>query len=58
MDEIADGVQNGAGVADEVAQIRFAGNAASDLGWDPVEEKCKLMSSALVFKAKPAFVRK
>lgn len=57
MDEIADGVKDGAGVADIVAQIRFAGNAASDLGWDPNEEKCKLMSAALAFKAKPAFLR-
>ncbi len=58
MDEIADGVKDGAGVADIVAQIRFAGLAASDLGWDPNEEKCKLMSAALAFKAKPAFLRR
>ena len=58
IDEIADGVQNGAGVADIVAQIRTLGKLAADLGFDDEAGTCKLMSAALAFKARPAFVRK
>jgi hypothetical protein len=58
IDEIADGVQNGAGVADIVSQIRFLGKAASDLGYDEESSVCTLLSATLSFKARPAFVRK
>jgi hypothetical protein len=57
IDEIAEGVRNGAGVADIVDQIRFLGKAASDLGYDPEPSVCTLLSAALSFKARPAFVR-
>jgi hypothetical protein len=57
IDEIADGVQNGAGVADIVSQIRFLGKAASDLGYDEESSVCTLLSATLSFKARPAFVR-
>jgi len=57
IDEIAEGVKNGAGVADIVEQIRFLGKAASDLGYDPEPSVCTLLSAALTFKARPAFVR-
>lgn len=58
IDEIADGVKNGAGVADIVSQIRFLGKAASDLGYDEESSVCTLLSATLSFKARPAFVRK
>ncbi len=58
IDEIADGVQNGAGVEDIVPQIRTLGKLASDLGYSEEEGVCKLLSATLSFKARPAFVRK
>ena len=57
VDEIADGVKNGAGVADVVAQIRSIGNLFDDRGYDPAEGTCHLLSAALHFKARPAFLR-
>lgn len=58
IDEIADGVQNGAGLADIIPQIRALGKLASDLGYDEEQGVCRLMSATLSFKARPAFVRK
>jgi hypothetical protein len=57
IDEIAEGVKNGAGLADLIPQIKFIGQASADLGYDPVEGKCSLVSAALAFKARPAFLR-
>ncbi|MGZ3420979.1 MAG: hypothetical protein ACXVEE_24100 [Polyangiales bacterium] len=57
IDEIAEGVKNGAGVAPLIPQIKFIGEASADLGYDPVEGKCSLVSAALAFKARPAFIR-
>lgn len=58
IDEIADGVEKGAGLADIIPQIRTLGKLASDLGYNEDEGVCKLMSATLTFKARPAFVRK
>jgi hypothetical protein len=58
IDEIADGVKDGAGLADIIPQIRTLGKLASDLGYNEDEGVCKLMSATLSFKARPAFVRK
>lgn len=57
VDEITDGVKNGAGLADLIPQIRFIGNAMNDLGYEPEEGICHLLSATLHFKARPAFVR-
>jgi hypothetical protein len=57
IDEIADGVQNGAGLADIIPQIRALGKLASDLGYDDNEGVCRLMSATLSFRARPAFIR-
>jgi hypothetical protein len=57
IDEIAEGVKNGAGLADLIPQIKFIGEASADLGYDPEEGKCSLVSAALAFKARPAFLR-
>lgn len=58
IDEVADGVKNGAGLADLIPQIKTIGKAFSDLGYDENEGTCSLVSAALAFKARPAFVRK
>jgi hypothetical protein len=58
IDEIADGVQSGAGLADIIPQIRALGKLASDLGYDEEQSICRLMSATLAFKARPAFMRK
>lgn len=58
IDEIADGVQSGAGLADIIPQIRALGKLASDLGYDEDQGVCRLMSATLAFKARPAFMRK
>ncbi len=58
VDEIADGVKDGAGLADIIPQIRTLGKLAADLGFDEKEGICRLMSATLAFKARPAFVRK
>ena len=56
IEEIAEGVKGGAGVARLIPQIKLIGRAAADLGRDE-EGTCQLVSAALSFKAKPAFVR-
>ena len=58
IDEIADGVQTGAGLGDIIPQIRALGKLASDLGYDEESGVCRLMSATLAFKARPAFMRK
>jgi hypothetical protein len=58
IDEIAEGVKNGAGIADLIPQIKLIGRASSDMGYDTEEGTCSLVSAALAFKARPAFVRK
>lgn len=58
IDEVAEGVKNGAGLADLIPQIKTIGKAFSDLGYDTNEGTCSLVSAALAFKARPAFVRK
>lgn len=57
IDEVAEGVKNGAGLADLIPQIKFIGKAFSDMGYDTEEGTCSLVSAALAFKARPAFVR-
>lgn len=57
LDEIAEGVKDGAGLADLIPQIKFIGKAAADLGYDENEGTCSLVSAALAFKARPAFLR-
>lgn len=56
IEEIAEGVRNGAGVERLIPQIRLVGRAAADLARDE-EGTCQLVSAALSFKARPAFVR-
>lgn len=56
IEEIAEGVKGGAGVPRLIPQIKLIGRAAADLGRDE-EGTCHLVSAALTFKAKPAFVR-
>jgi len=58
IDEVAEGVKNGAGVADLIPQIKLIGRASADMGYDTEEGTCSLVSAALSFKARPAFVRK
>lgn len=58
IDEVAEGVKNGAGLADLIPQIKTIGKAFSDMGYDANEGTCSLVSAALAFKARPAFVRK
>lgn len=58
IDEIAEGVKNGAGIADLIPQIKLIGRASADMGYDTEEGTCSLVSAALAFKARPAFVRK
>ena len=55
--EIADGVRTGAGVERIIGAIIAAGNAAADLAPDPETGRCTLISAALAFKARRAFVR-
>lgn len=57
MEEVADGVKNGAGVAPLLPQIRGVGLLFADMGLDPDSGKCSLLSAALAFKARPAFLR-
>jgi hypothetical protein len=57
IDEVADGVKDGAGVARLIPQIKLVGSVSADLGRDPATEKCTLVSAALAFKARPAFFR-
>lgn len=57
IDEIAEGVKDGAGLADLIPQIKFIGKSAADLGYDSEEGTCSLVSAALAFKARPAFLR-
>ena len=57
IEEIAEGVKDGAGVGRLIPQIKLIGRAAADLGRTE-EGTCTLVSAALAFKAKPAFVRK
>jgi hypothetical protein len=57
VDEIADGVKDGAGVAKYLPEIRTAGLLYSDMGYDGDLGRCTLMSAALTFKARPAFLR-
>lgn len=57
IDEIAEGVKNGAGVAPLVPQIKAIGNLFADLGYDTDAGTCSLVSAALAFKARPAFIR-
>lgn len=56
IEEVAEGVKDGAGVGRLIPQIKLIGRAAADLGRDE-EGTCHLVSAALAFKAKPAFVR-
>ena len=58
IDEIAEGVRTGAGVEPLIPQIKFLGNASADLGYNDADGKCSLVSAALSFKARPAFVRR
>ncbi len=58
IDEVAEGVKDGAGLADLIPQIKLIGRASSDMGYDTEEGTCNLVSAALAFKARPAFVRK
>ena len=56
MNELLDGVKQGAGVDKILPAIRLAMNAAADL--DPDENgHCKQLSVALAVKAVPAFLR-
>ncbi len=57
IDEVAEGVKDGAGVAPLIPQIKAIGNLFADLAYDPAEGKCKLVSAALSFKARPVFLR-
>ena len=57
IDEIADGVKDGAGLAPFIPQIRTAGLLYSDMGYDGDLGRCTLASAALTFKARPAFLR-
>lgn len=57
IDEVADGVKDGAGVAKYLPEIRTAGLLYSDMGYDGELGRCTLASAALTFKARPAFLR-
>ncbi len=57
IDEVAEGVRNGAGVERFIPQIKLIGSISADLARDPTTEKCSLVSAALSFKARPAFFR-
>lgn len=57
IEEVAEGVKDGAGVGRLIPQIKLIGRAAADLGRDE-EGTCHLVSAALAFKARPAFVRR
>ncbi len=58
IDEIAEGVRTGAGVEPLIPQIKFLGKASADLGYEDAEGTCSLVSAALSFKARPAFLRR
>ncbi len=58
IEEVADGVKNGAGVAPLIPQIKAVGTLYADMGYDPNIGKCSLVSAALAFKARPAFIRR
>lgn len=57
IDEVAEGVKNGAGLSELIPQIKLLGRASADMGYDTEEGTCSLVSAALAFKARPAFIR-
>lgn len=58
IQELLDGVQEGAGVDKYIPVMNLVLGGAADLGRDEAENKCKQVSAALSFEAVPAFVRR
>lgn len=56
IQELLDGVKQGAGVEQNLPMIRLAMNASADLAPDE-DGVCRQLSAALSFKSKPAFLR-
>jgi hypothetical protein len=56
--EILDGASQGAGTEDLIPQIRVVLESSADLALDEETGKCQEVSSALQFKAAPAFIRR
>ena len=56
IQELLDGVKQGAGVEQNLPMIKLAMNASADLAPDE-DGVCRQLSSALSFKSKPAFLR-
>ncbi len=56
VQELLDGVKQGAGVEQNLPMIRLAMNASADLAPD-ADGVCRQLSAALSFRSRPAFVR-
>jgi hypothetical protein len=56
--ELLDGLADGDGLEDFLAQIKVGLEANTDLAYDEETGKCRLLSAALEFSGAPAFIRR